>query len=146
MEKLTNAPITPIRPLPGDSLPLGVINTAATRGGNGSHSRGGGETGPQGHILRSKKKRTEGENLLHPPRPANCTLFGLQVLFLFRSLSTDPRTLLCKRRIEDFHRAQIVKFVSFTGAFTGKYVVKALKTGTLKIEIAVNTGTREIAN
>jgi len=29
-------------------------------------------------------------------------------------------------RNEDFHRAQIVKFVSFTGAFTGKYVVKIL--------------------
>ena len=41
--------------------------------------------------------------------------------------STDPRTLLCKRFIEDFHRAQIVKFVSFTGAFTGIYVVKSVK-------------------
>ena len=61
------------------------------------------------------------------PRPANCTLFCLQVLCLFRSLSTDPRTLLCKRGIEDFHRAKIVKFVSFTGAFTGKYDVKSVK-------------------
>jgi len=34
MEKKTNAPITPIRLLSGDSAPLGVINTAATRGGN----------------------------------------------------------------------------------------------------------------
>jgi len=42
MEKRTNAPIPPIRPLPGDSAPLGVINTAATIGGNESHSRGGG--------------------------------------------------------------------------------------------------------
>ena len=64
---------------------------------------------------------------VHPPRPANCTLFCLQVWFLFRSLSTDPRTLLCKRRIEDFHRSKIVEFVSFTGAFTGKYVVKSVK-------------------
>jgi len=64
---------------------------------------------------------------IHPPRPAKCTLFCLEVLFLFRSLSTDTRTLLCKRRIENFHRAQIVKFVSFTGAFTGKYVVKSVK-------------------
>jgi len=64
---------------------------------------------------------------IHPPRRANCTPFCLEVLFLFRSLSTDPRTLLCKRRIEDFHRAQIVKFVSFTGAFAGKYVVKSVK-------------------
>ena len=61
-------------------------------------------------------------------RSANFTLFGLQVLFLSRSLSTDPRTLFCtKRHIEDFHRAQIVKFVSFTGAFTDKYVVKSIK-------------------
>jgi len=41
MKKKTNSPFTPIRPLPGDSAPLGVINTAATRGGNESHSRGG---------------------------------------------------------------------------------------------------------
>jgi len=52
MEKIINASIAPIRPLPGDSSPLGVINTAATRGWNWSHSRGGGRTGPQGHILR----------------------------------------------------------------------------------------------
>ena len=64
---------------------------------------------------------------VHPPRPANSTLFCLEGLFLFRSLSTDPRTLLSKRRIEDFHRAQTVKFVSFTGAFTGRYVVKSVK-------------------
>ena len=68
-----------------------------------------------------------GEKNPHPPRPANCTLFCLEVLFLFRSLSTDPRALLCKRRLEDFHLAQIVKFVSVTGAFTGKYVVKSVK-------------------
>jgi len=42
MEKKTNAPITPIQPLLGNLAPLGVINTAATRGGHGSHSRGGG--------------------------------------------------------------------------------------------------------
>jgi len=36
-------------------------------------------------------------------------------------------TLLCKRRIEDFHRAQNVKLVSFTGASTGNYVVKSVK-------------------
>jgi len=63
----------------------------------------------------------------HPLRPANCTLFCIEVLFLFRSLSTDSITLLCKRRIEDFHRDKIVKFVSFTGAFTGEYVVKSVK-------------------
>jgi len=43
------------------------------------------------------------------------------------SLSTDPTTLLCQRRNEDFHRAQIVKNFSFTGTFTGKYVVKSVK-------------------
>ena len=64
---------------------------------------------------------------IHPPRPANCALFCLEVLFLFRSLSTDPRTLVCQRRTEDFHQVQIVKFVSFTGAFAGKYVVKSVK-------------------
>jgi len=41
-KKRTNAPLTPIRPLPGDSAPVGVTNTAGTRDGNGSHSRGGG--------------------------------------------------------------------------------------------------------
>ena len=64
---------------------------------------------------------------IHPPRPDNCTLFCLEVLFLFRSLITDPRTLLCKRRIQDFHGAQIVKFVYFIGVFTSKYVVKSVK-------------------
>jgi len=57
----------------------------------------------------------------------HCTLFGLLNLLLSMSLSTDPRTLVSKRRIEDFHRAQIVKFVSFTGAFTSKCVVKSVK-------------------
>jgi len=36
-----SAPITPIRPLPGDSAPLGVINTAGTRGRNAEIRRGG---------------------------------------------------------------------------------------------------------
>jgi len=56
MATKTNEPITPIRPLPGDSALLGVTNTAATRGGNGRHSRGGGGTSPQGHIPRKKFK------------------------------------------------------------------------------------------
>jgi len=64
---------------------------------------------------------------LHPLRSANCTLFCLEVLFLFRSLITDRRALLCNRRIQDFYRAQIVKLVSFTGAFTSKYVVNSVK-------------------
>jgi len=34
---------------------------------------------------------------------------------------------LRKRIIQDFHRAQIVKFVSFTGAFNSKYVVKSVE-------------------
>ena len=55
-----NAPVTPIRLLPGDSVPLGVIDLAAVRGGNESHSRGGG--GPV-HKSPSKKesKKPEGE-------------------------------------------------------------------------------------
>ena len=57
MEKITNAPITPIRLLSGNSSPLVVINTAATRGGEEIHSRGGGGTGPQGPIpLKNPKK------------------------------------------------------------------------------------------
>jgi len=40
--------------------------------------------------------------------------------------NTDPMTHLCKKHIEDLHQAQIVKFVSFTGALTGKYVVKSV--------------------
>ena len=81
------------------------------------------------HELRERTTPSKKHPMLklHQPRPATCTPFCLQGLFLFRSLSTDPRTLLCKRRIEDFHRAKIVKFVSFTGAFTGKYVVKSVK-------------------
>jgi len=49
-EKKTNAPITPIQPFPGDSAPLGVINTAVARGRNGSHCREGVGTDPQGRI------------------------------------------------------------------------------------------------
>jgi len=62
-KKKPNAPITPIQPLPGDSAPLDVIKTAATRCENGSHSRGGGgpvykDTSPV------KLKKPEGENRL----------------------------------------------------------------------------------
>jgi len=38
----TSAHITPIRRLPSDSAPVGVINTAVTRGKKEFHSRGGG--------------------------------------------------------------------------------------------------------
>jgi len=48
-----------IRRLPGDSAPLGVINTAVTRGGKEVHSRGGGGDRPQGPI-----PITEGETRL----------------------------------------------------------------------------------
>ena len=75
MEKKTNAPITPIRPLPGDSAPLGV-NTTATRGGNGSHSRGGGgvvgkdtsplkEKNPENPRDRDPRQRSQGLKSLH---------------------------------------------------------------------------------
>ena len=43
----TSAHITPLRPLPGDSGPLGAINTAATTGGDEIHSRGGGRPVPR---------------------------------------------------------------------------------------------------
>ena len=55
----TNATITPIRPLPSDSVPLVVINTAATRGRNGNHSRGGG--GPVRKDTSPIKKKIEGK-------------------------------------------------------------------------------------
>ena len=51
----TSAPITPIRRLPGDSAPLGVINTAVTRGRMELHSRGGGE-GQSARTNPPKKK------------------------------------------------------------------------------------------
>jgi len=50
-KKITNAHITPIRLLPGDSSPLVVINTADTRGGEEIHSRGGGGVSPQGFYF-----------------------------------------------------------------------------------------------
>jgi len=43
MGKKASAPVTHIRPQSGDSAPLGVINTAATRGGNEIRFRGEGE-------------------------------------------------------------------------------------------------------
>jgi len=53
---------TPIRPLPGDSAPLGAINTAVTRGGAGIRSRGEGGPVPQGPDPKKKKsKKPEGE-------------------------------------------------------------------------------------
>jgi len=71
-QKITNAPITPIRLLPGDSSPFVVINTVDTRGGEEIHSRGGGglvrkDTSP---VNKNKKiKKPEGENRLdHGPK------------------------------------------------------------------------------
>jgi len=85
---MTNAPITPIRLLPGDSSPLVVINTATTRGGEEIHSRGGGglvrkDTSPV-------KKKPEGENRLeHGPK---CPPWRTMVLNLeFKPL---PRVIL----------------------------------------------------
>ena len=55
-----------------------------------------------------------------PPSPVpGCSCSGLLVGY--------KDCLLYKRRTEDFHRAHLVKFVSFTGAFTGKHVVKSVK-------------------
>ena len=62
--------------LPGDSLPLGVINTAAaTRRRNGSHSRGGGgpvrkDQFPLKKIQKKEKSRNPQESLnvsIHSP-------------------------------------------------------------------------------
>jgi len=63
MGEKNNASITLIRPLPGDSAPLGVINTAATRGGNQNHYRGGGGAVRKDTSLFKKKesKKPEGE-------------------------------------------------------------------------------------
>ena len=62
VEKKTNTPITPIRTLASDSVPLGVINTSATRGDNVNHCRGGGgpvrmDTSP----FKKESKKPEGE-------------------------------------------------------------------------------------
>jgi len=72
-----------------------------------------------------KKDKIKNLNRLeaHPLSPPNCTLFCWGVLSLFRSVSTDPRFFLCKRHVQNFRRAQIVRFVSFTS----KYVVKSVK-------------------
>ena len=64
MEKKTNAPITPIRLLSGDSVLLGLINTVDTRGGNGIHSRGGGGGPVRKETFPVKKNPPEGENRL----------------------------------------------------------------------------------
>jgi len=58
-----------IRQLPGDSAPLGVINTAVTRGGKEVHSRGGGgdrsaRTNPHQNKNEIQEKKLEGENRL----------------------------------------------------------------------------------
>ena len=76
MEKKSNAPITPIRLLPGDSSNLVVINKADARGGEEIHSRGGG--GPvrkdqfpsKKKIQKKKKSRNPQESLnvlIHSP-------------------------------------------------------------------------------
>ena len=62
-----------------------------------------------------------------PPRMANCTLFCQGGFVPGLVSSSDPRSLWCKRRVWDFHRAKIVEFVSFAGAFTSKYVVNPVK-------------------
>jgi len=63
-KKLTSAPTTPIRRLPGDSAPLNVINTAVTRGGYEIHSKGGGPQGPIPIKKKHPRKKSEGENCL----------------------------------------------------------------------------------
>jgi len=65
MGKKTNAPITPIRLLPGDSSPLVVINTAATRGGEEIYSRGGG--GPVRKTNSPSKKQNPKKGKIQKP-------------------------------------------------------------------------------
>jgi len=78
--KKTNAPITPIRPLPGDSAPLGVINTAASRGGNESHSRGEGDPVHKDKSPLKKKnlkEKSSGSRSRVPPMANHGTNLGL---------------------------------------------------------------------
>jgi len=57
----TSAPITPIRRLPGDSAPLGVIDTAVTRGRKEFHSMAGwGPVCKDQSLKKKSKKKTEG--------------------------------------------------------------------------------------
>ena len=59
--------VSPSKNWAGLKRSIGVINTAVTRGGKEVHSRGGGETSPQGPIPVKKKiqeKKHEGENRL----------------------------------------------------------------------------------
>jgi len=84
----TSAPITPIQRLPGGSAPLGVINTAVTRGRVEFRSRGGG--GPvrkdqslkkKNPIKKSQWKKSTGSRSQVPPRRAElelCTKLGSQ--------------------------------------------------------------------
>ena len=69
MEKKTNAPIIPVRLLPGNSSPLVVINTAVTRGGEEIRSRGGGGLVHKDTSPVKIKEKPEGENRLdHGPK------------------------------------------------------------------------------
>ena len=81
MEKITNAPITPIRLLPGDSSPLVVINTAATRGGEEIHSRGGGglvrkDTSPV-KKKKTRRRKPSGARSQVPPMANHGTKLGV---------------------------------------------------------------------
>jgi len=57
MEKKTNAPITPIQLLPGDSSPLVVINKTGTRGRKKSTLEEGGDWSARTHPPLKKKTR-----------------------------------------------------------------------------------------
>jgi len=70
----------PLRPLSGDSAPLGVIKTAATRGGNGSHSRGeGGPVRKDTSPVKKKNRRTKpsGSRSQVPPMANHGTKLGV---------------------------------------------------------------------
>jgi len=72
MEKKTKAPVTPTRQLSGDSVPSSVMITAATRGGNGSHSRGGmGPIRKDTSTGKKKRRRKPSGSRFQVPHMAN---------------------------------------------------------------------------
>jgi len=69
-EKKTSRPITPIQPLPGDSVTLDAISTGATRGGDKIYSRGG-EVQPRGPVpLQERNPKRSRERFLRSDLPA----------------------------------------------------------------------------
>ena len=78
MEKRINAPMKPLRALPGDSAPLDIINTAATSGGNVFHSRGGWKGPFRTDTIPVKKQY--GSRSQVPTMANKCIKVGVQTL------------------------------------------------------------------